>query len=98
MRPIRRPSVERIAALAVIIAAHLLLLELVSRNGKRHVGVSEPERGELFFIDPLPPTDEPLPVPPPRAAKARASPSTERAPGRGNAITLPQAADAKPPA
>ncbi len=51
--PLKRRSLERFAVLVVIVATHVLFLEILFRNGRQHLRLSaaDGERGELFFFD-----------------------------------------------
>lgn len=94
----RGRSVERFAVLAVIVAAHVLFLEMLMRNGKLHIRLSseDSERGELFFFE-IPPLPQELPASP---SKTGAAPRRHRprVPDASTAITLPQEDQASPDA
>lgn len=90
-------SVERFAMLAVIVAAHVLFLEMLMRNGKLHIRLSsqDSERGELFFFEIPPLQEEPIaPSKPEQAAR----PPRARVPEASNAITLPREEELPPDA
>lgn len=90
MRSNRR-SFERFAVLVVIVAAHVLLLEIVFRNGKVHVrmAAADSRRGELFFFEDLPPViDEPAQTAVPQSAAAARRPVPARE--ASTAITVPE--------
>ena len=98
MRQRRGRAVERFAVLAVIVAAHVLFIEMLMRNGKLHIRLSSEDsgRGELFFFE-IPPPPEESPASP---AETEAVPRRERAPvpETNNAITLQQEELAPPDA
>src|SRR3982750_507496 len=86
-------AVERLAVLAAIIAAHVLFLEILIRNGKSYGRSSshDSERSELFFLE-IPPLEKP---PAPSETEAVAQRQRARAPEASNAITMPR--EEKPP-
>jgi hypothetical protein len=89
--PLQRRSLERFAVLVVIVATHVLFLEIFFRNGRQHIRLSaHEERGELFFFElPPPEADEPSALTPEARPAHQAQP-----PNAGNAITAP---NEKPP-
>jgi hypothetical protein len=93
----RGRSFERFAVLAVIVAAHVLFLEILIRNGKSYVRMSsqDSERGELFFFEIPPPPEEPI-----TASKSERAARQQRAhvPEASNAITLSREEEPPPDA
>ncbi len=87
--PLKRRSLERLAVLLVIVATHVLFIEIFFRNGRQHIRLSRADaaRGELFFFE-LPPPEAMEPAPQP--APAPGPPRSIRPPDAGSAITPPE--------
>jgi hypothetical protein len=93
----RHRSAERFAVLVVIVAAHMLFLEILMRNGKVQLraALADSERGELLFLE-IPPLREESP--PPSKTQAIARRQRASVPDASNAITLPQKQEPPPTA